>query len=84
MRVPIPPALFAACKVGLFYATLILIAGCGASSTANPASVVGSVVPSSAYELDAFDIQGNYAGCPIHDSFTVMGGVRSPAPPLSP
>ena len=54
--------LFAACKYGLFYATLILIAGCGTdSSTSNTPSVVGSVVPSSTYELDAFDIQGNYA-----------------------
>jgi hypothetical protein len=38
------------------------MAGCGASSsTANTPSVAGSVVLSSSYELDAFDIQGNYA-----------------------
>ncbi len=67
MRVAIPSALFAARKVGLLCGALILIAGCGAGSsfhagsTANTASVVGSVVPNSAYELDAFDIQGNYA-----------------------
>src|SRR5580704_4395067 len=65
MRVPIPSAPFAACKHGLLYATLILIAGCGASSspssTANTPSVVGSIVPNYSYELDAFDIQGNYA-----------------------
>jgi hypothetical protein len=65
MRVTIRASL-AACKVGLLCGTLLL-AGCGASSsfhagsTANTASVVGSVVPSSSYELDAFDIQGNYA-----------------------
>ena len=58
MRATIPSALFMA--YGLLFATLLL-AGCGASSTANPASVVGSIVPSPSYELDAFDIQGNYA-----------------------
>ena len=48
---------------GLLYATLILIAGCGAGSSIQPntPTVVGSVVPSPSYELDAFDIQGNYA-----------------------
>ena len=61
MRVTIPSALFAACKVGLLCGALLL-AGCGASSsTATTPSVVGSVVPNSSYELDAFDIQGNYA-----------------------
>jgi len=46
---------------------LILVAGCGTSSSvsagsaANTPSVVGSVVPNSSYELDAFDIQANYA-----------------------
>ncbi len=60
MRATIPPALLTACKVGSLCGALLL-AGCGTSSTANPASVVGSVVPSSSYELDAFDIQGNYA-----------------------
>jgi hypothetical protein len=56
------PVFLAACKVGLLCGALLL-AGCGtsSSSTANMASVAGSVVPSSAYELDAFDIQGNYA-----------------------
>jgi len=61
MRVTIPAASLAACKVGLLCGALLL-AGCGASS--NPAlkpTVVGSVVPGSSYELDAFDIQGNYA-----------------------
>jgi hypothetical protein len=66
MRVTIWAASLAACKAGLLCGALLL-AGCGASSsfhassTANTASVVGSVVPSSSYELDAFDIQGNYA-----------------------
>ena len=53
----------AACN-GLLCGALLL-AGCGASSsfrpTANAPSVAGSVVPNSAYELDAFDTQGNYA-----------------------
>jgi hypothetical protein len=61
MRVTIPSDLFAACKRGLLSATLILIAGCGSSSTPSKPSVVGSVVPNASYELDAFDIQGNYA-----------------------
>jgi hypothetical protein len=62
MRFTPPSALFTTCKGGLICGALLL-AGCGASSssTANPASVVGSVAPSSSYELDAFDIQGNYA-----------------------
>ena len=66
MRVTIRAASLAACKVGSLCGALLL-AGCGASSsfhpgsTANTASVIGSVVPSSSYELDAFDIQGNYA-----------------------
>jgi hypothetical protein len=60
------PSLAFADKVGLLCGALLL-AGCGASSslhagsTANTASVVGSVVPNPSYELDAFDIQGNYA-----------------------
>jgi hypothetical protein len=58
--VTIRAASLAACKVGLLYGALLL-AGCGASTTAQNATVVGSVVPSSSYELDAFDIQGNYA-----------------------
>jgi hypothetical protein len=65
MRAAIRAASLAACKVGLVCEALLL-AGCGASSfhassSANTASVVGSVEPSSSYELDAFDIQGNYA-----------------------
>src|ERR1700683_772647 len=66
MRVAIRGASLVACKVGLLCGALLL-AGCGASysfhasSMANTASVVGSVVPSPSYELDAFDIQGNYA-----------------------
>jgi hypothetical protein len=61
MRATIPPALLTACKVGSLCGALLL-AGCGASSsTANTASVIGSVVPNPSYELDAFDIQGNYA-----------------------
>src|ERR1700723_2004418 len=68
-QIPVPEytvqaASLAACKVGLLCGALLL-ASCGASSssgsTANTASVVGSIVPSSSYELDAFDIQGNYA-----------------------
>jgi hypothetical protein len=66
MRGTIRAASLAACKAGLLSGALLLTE-CGASSsfqassTANTASVVGSVVPSSSYELDAFDIQGNYA-----------------------
>jgi hypothetical protein len=66
MGVTIRAASLTACKAGLLCATLLL-AGCGAnssfhaSSTTNTASVIGSVVPDSSYELDAFDIQGNYA-----------------------
>ena len=37
---------------------LLLLGGCGAKF--NPA-VVGSVTPSAGYELDAFDVAGNYA-----------------------
>lgn len=51
-------------KVGLLCAALLL-AGCSAPSPSQPDStantVVGSIVPSPSYELDAFDIQGNYA-----------------------
>jgi len=54
----------AACMVELLCGALLL-AGCGAnsssSSTTSAASVVSRVVPNSTYELDAFDIQGNYA-----------------------
>jgi hypothetical protein len=60
MRATIRTASQSVCKIGLLYGALLL-AGCGASSTAKTASVVGSVVPGSSYELDAFDIQGNYA-----------------------
>src|ERR1039457_2653316 len=64
MRVTIRAVSLATCKAGLLWVALLL-AGCGASSSfhASPqnSTVVGSVVPSSSYELDAFDIQGNYA-----------------------
>jgi hypothetical protein len=62
MRVKSRAISLAACKVGLLGGSLLL-AGCGASSSVhqNLPTVVGSVVPSSSYELDAFDIQGNYA-----------------------
>jgi hypothetical protein len=66
MRVTTRAASLAACNVGLLCGA-VLLAGCGASSSvhvsppANTASVIGSVVPGSSYELDAFDIQGNYA-----------------------
>ena len=64
MRVTIRAVSLATCKAGLLWGALLL-AGCGASSSfhASPqnSTVVGSVVPSSSYELDAFDIQGNYA-----------------------
>jgi hypothetical protein len=59
MRVTIRAASLAACKVGLLSGALLL-AGCGGSSSFH-ATVIGSVVPSSSYRLDAFDIQGNYA-----------------------
>ena len=64
MRVMIRTASLTTCKVGLLCATLLL-ASCGGSSSSGSKpttpSVVGSVVPNSSYELDAFDIQGNYA-----------------------
>jgi hypothetical protein len=67
MRITIRAAYLAAGEIGLLCGAL-LPAGCGASSssfhassTASTPSVVGSVVPGSSYELDAFDIQGNYA-----------------------
>ncbi|MES2391143.1 MAG: hypothetical protein V4555_05855 [Acidobacteriota bacterium] len=38
---------------------LLLLAGCGHGLQHSP--VIGNIAPSSSYELDAFDIQGNYA-----------------------
>lgn len=40
---------------------VLLFTGCGAGPFFHAPTVVGSVVPNSSYELDAFDIQGNYA-----------------------
>jgi len=64
VRVTIQAVSLVACKIGLFCGALLL-AGCGASSSSSPTvstpTVVGSVVPNSSYELDAFDISGNYA-----------------------
>jgi len=64
MRVTLRSASLATCKAGLLCG-VVLLASCGGNSssgsTAHTPSVVGSVVPNSSYELDAFDIQGNYA-----------------------
>jgi len=63
MRVKIRAASLAACNAGLLCGALLLT-GCSASSSSHTSStpiVVGSVVPNSSYELDAFDILGNYA-----------------------
>lgn len=60
MRVTIRSAPLAALLCGALF-----LAGCGAGSSSHANStantVVGNVVPNPSYELDAFDIQGNYA-----------------------
>ena len=48
---------FAAANFALF-CCLLMVAGCGAKVTP---TIAGSIVPSSSYELDAFDISGSYA-----------------------
>ena len=65
MRVMIRAASLATCYVGLLCGALLL-AGCGNGTPPVPSdpqnsTIVGSIVPNSSYELDAFDVQGNYA-----------------------
>ena len=54
----------AASNIGWLCAAMLLT-GCGAGSATNAGStantIAGSIVPSASYELDAIDIQGNYA-----------------------
>lgn len=62
MRVTVLAASFANSRFGVLCGALLLV-GCSTNSHHMPSgsTVVGSIVPSSSYELDAFDVQGNYA-----------------------
>lgn len=64
MRISPQAAFLSACNAALFSATLLLSA-CGGNSpsqaTPSPPAVIASLAPNPAFELDAFDIQGNYA-----------------------
>lgn len=60
MRVWMRAGVRAASRLGLFSGTMLLVS-CGVAPEVRTAFVAGGVVPSASYELDAFDIQGNYA-----------------------